>query len=273
MEVIEIIENPSEHHWSLLSVKSGLDPSCTFFSEMIQEVKDVYGESSIISMAEDLEATDTQISFDQTKIKNALKLGLPDPSVEGSKPQQLTNYRSEAAELLARKALVASYNILFPVAAQTVKGNANQPILGFDGWGLLEYSDGSFGLVLVQVKGSDENKRPPKVIDELLDESKKTKLQITSMVRALVTLIHLIKDEVLKRVLLKMIEEIGDQRLPPIIVAPVLIRGKLDSSFDDLIDLIKNALDFEPAKSRGATASIGQNLSEFGFELFTQARS
>lgn len=273
MEVIDVLEKPSEHHWSVLSVKSGLDETCAFFSEMIQEVKDVYGETSIISMVESLEAADTQISFDQTKIKNALKIGLPDPAVEGTKPKQLTNYRSEAAELLARKALVASYNILFPVAAQTVKGNANQPILGFDGWGVLEYVDGSFGLVLVQVKGSDENKSPPKVIQELLEESKNTKFQVPTMVRALVTLAHLLKDDGLKAVLIKMLEEIGDEKLPSIIVAPVLIRGNLASSFDDIVDLINGALDFEPAKSRGATASIGQSLSDFGFELFTKARS
>lgn len=273
MEVVELIERPSEHHWSVLTIKSGLDESCAFFSEMIQEVKDVYGETSIISMAEDIEAADMKISFDQSKIKNALKMGLPDPSVETSKPKQLTNYRSEAAELLARKALVASYNILFPVAAQTVKGNANQPILGFDGWGILKYVDGSFGLVLVQVKGSDENKSPPKVIQELLEESRNARFQKSTMVRALVTLAHLIKDEELKSVLLKMLEEIGDDKLPSIVVAPVLIRGKLESSLDDIVDLIDGALDYEPAKSRGATASIGQCLSDFGFELFTKARS
>jgi hypothetical protein len=76
-------------------------------------------------------------AFQLDNLIKALRSSLPNPDREGAKPEQLTNYRSETSEILARAALERVYNTATPPALHATKGNRNQPILGFDGWSVM----------------------------------------------------------------------------------------------------------------------------------------
>lgn len=272
MEVLEVLESPEKHLWAVMKIQCEIDITDSFFDEMVQYVKDVYGQSAIDRILADLLQADEDLEFDLGALTKAIQLRVPDPASEGKKPSQLTNYRSEAAELVARKALGTCYRVEFPVAAQLVKGNANQPILGFDGWGLFE-EDGNYSLVLIQVKGSEDTKSPPSVAEELISEGKKCTLDLSALGSALMTLVVLINDKALQLVILRMLEKLGNGSLPSIFIAPVIIRGNLEARISDLESLIENAESYLPAMSRGLTASLGVPLGDFGRTLFERARA
>lgn len=272
MQLIEKVERPPSHFWAVLSAKVDISTADSIFAELVQSVRDVYGEKQLTETAIKLTNSEQGIIFDVAAIQRAIRKGQPNPEAEGKKPTQLTNYRSEAAEIVARHALANTHDIFFPVAAQIVKGNANQPVLGFDGWGLLKHEEDNYSLVLVQVKGSDEGVRPPSVSKELINECKTNSLSADAISRALVSLFALLQCPKLQTIVFKMLETIGNDKMIPLIVAPVIVRGGITAHIDDLKTLIDSALEFNPAFSRGVTASIGVSLSQFGKVLFDEAR-
>jgi len=242
-----------------------------FFLHMVQLARDVYGEYLLSDLPEIDPAVEA--SFDLSAITRAVRSSLPDPEDEKTKPANLRNYRSEAAELVARKALGDSFGFIFPAAAQVAKGNASQPILGFDGWGMIELEDDSWAFVVIQVKGSDENKSPPGVIDELIGECKRAPNEPSKLARALVSILSLLKDGEIKTVVWRMLERLGKNKPLKLIVAPVVVRGKVEAAYSD-ISCFKEKIDATDLNHlNAATASIGIDLNSFGKALFEKARS
>lgn len=272
MQLVDKVESPPHHFWAVMTAKVDIATKDNIFAELVQCVRDVYGEQRLTDIALKLTNPEQGVAFDLDAITRAIRKGQPNPEAEGNKPVQLTNFRSEAAEIVARHALGKSHNIFFPVAAQMVKGNANQPVLGFDGWGLLQDDNGNYSLVLVQVKGSDENERPPSVSEALIAECKTASLNLNALGRALTSMATLLQCPSLQIIVFRMLETIGNDQMIPLIVAPVIIRGGVSAHIDDLKALIDSALEFNPAFSRGVSASIGISLSQFGKVLFEEAR-
>jgi hypothetical protein len=244
------------HLWSVVGCGCNLDDETdALVLGIIDDVRAAYGEERILNAAA-LEVDEDQASlFNPEPLRTAFRLGLPDPSEEGNKPLALTNYRSEAAEIVARRALKAAYSIDFPAAPQVTKPNPNQPVLGFDGWGIMVESTDAYALVLVQVKGTDEAKWPPKVTDELVKECKAVPKKPDRISRALATLITLVDTPSVKRALFRMLENLGNSLLPRLIVAPVVVRGKTTSKAEDLQPLRAASPEFSPAIARGVTLS------------------
>jgi len=242
-----------------------------FFMHMVQLARDVYGEY-LVSEIPDIEPSVAQ-SFDLSAITRAVRDSIPNPDDEETKPANLRNYRSEAAELVARKALGDSYGFLFPAAAQVVKGNASQPILGFDGWGMIELENDSWAFVVIQVKGSDEDKSPPGVVDELIVECKKAPVETDKLSRALVSILSLVNDEQIKSIIYRMLERLGQNKPLKLIVAPVVVRGKIQSAFSDIQCFAGEIEATEQSYLQAASASIGVELNTFGKALFEKARS
>src|SRR5690606_5588028 len=110
---------------------------------------------------------------------------LPNPQDEATKPKNLRTYRSETAEFFAREVLRMVSDVTTPPTLHACKGNALQPLLGYDGWGISGMAAGDPRLVLIQVKGSDEAKSPPAVVNELLEECSRIPLEHNKLCRAL----------------------------------------------------------------------------------------
>lgn len=242
-----------------------------FFAHMVEMARDVYGEY----LLSDLPEPDPSVasSFDLGAIQKAIREGMPDPDNEATKPENLRNYRSEAAELVARKALSDSYGFVYPAAAQVVKGNAVQPILGFDGWGLIELEEDSWAFVVIQVKGSDEDKSPPTVVSELIQECKMAPNEPPKLCRAITSILALVSDQEIKNVLLRMLEKLGQNKPLKLIVAPVVVRGKVHSCMDDIMCFADELTATENLSARASSTSIGVELATFGYQLFDKARS
>jgi hypothetical protein len=184
----------------------------------------------------------------------------------------LTNYRSETAEIVARIGLAQAHGVEFPSNPQEGKTNANQPVLGFDGWGLLKLTDGSTAFVLVQVKGTESADRPPREASILVDECLRVPKGINELCRALSILVLRLEGEE-QQAVLKMLEQLGRGELPSLVVAPVVVRGVLESDFADL-QPVRDACDnFSPAVVRGLAVSIGAELDQFGREVMARARA
>ena len=204
----------------------------------------------------------------------AIRAGMPDPESErgSGKPSHLRNYRSEAAELIAQEVLAKAYRIRFPASPQATKGNANQPVLGFDGWGLLDLDDGAVALVLVQVKASDHDRRPPDVAKVLVDECCRVPREPDKLCRALTAMLVLLDATDFKPRLLAMLQSLGLGSLPPLVVCPVIVRGTVAADMDDLATLRTAESRFEPARARGLCVSLGATLETFGHRVFSEAR-
>lgn len=242
-----------------------------FFLHMVQLARDVYGEYLLNELPEVDPAVED--SFDLSAITKAVRSSLPDPEDEEKKPANLRNYRSEAAELVARKALGDSFGFIFPAAAQVTKGNASQPILGFDGWGMIELEENSWAFVVIQVKGSDDSNSPPGVVDELISECKRAPNEPSKLTRALVSILALVRDEKIRTIVLRMLERLGQNKPLKLIVAPVIVRGKVGSNLSDISSL-KDEIDAtDSSHLNAASASIGIDLNTFGKSLFEKAGS
>lgn len=270
------VDTTTQHHWAVVrSACDLMDPADLLLIKTVEMVRNAYGESRITEQAERLMAAEIETgAFSVGHLITAVRDSLPDPSEEGSKKPWLTNYRSEAAEMVARGALASAYSMEFPVAPQQAKPNANQPILGFDGWGLLQIASAHKALVLIQVKGTDENKCPPGEAQKLATECINVPQEHSKISRALVTIFHLLPDDdTLKKDVLLMLEGMGSGNLPTITVAPVVVRGVTDPHVDDLKPVQDVVASLTPALARGATVSIGTNLTNFGHEVMTRART
>jgi hypothetical protein len=267
---IERLED-SPHSWAVAECSCNLaDLEDELLSTVAQAIRDSYGESDILGLA----APDPGVEqrFDLSAITAAFRMGLPDPSQEGRKPEQLTNYRSETTEVIARLGLAEAHHIEFPSNPQIGKPNANQPILGFDGWGFLRLGDGRIAFILVQVKATDSPECPPAEAAKLAVECTRVPRGVPSLCRALSILAVRLEGELLDTVL-AMMQEIGSGALPLIGVAPVVVRGVSSGCHDDLQPVYAACADFAPAFARGLVISVGADLSAVGVEAMNRARA
>lgn len=243
----------------------------------IELLRNSYGEDKILSLAESLTADgDLDLDFNTDSLVAAIRQSLPQPEAEGAKPIHLTNYRSEAAEVVARLALAELRPIVYPVHPQQGKANANQPILGFDGWGLLLEDPNPPVLGLLQVKATDEDKRPPGVANDLDAECRACVVGKDKLARALAVMTAALDpaDKVIAKALLGMLSALGDSALPPILVVPVVVRGTSSPSLDDLEPIRESAKlgAYSPAVAHGVSLGLGVNLNDFGKTVATRAR-
>jgi len=271
------------HHWCALECSNinQTDTDDILLDNIVRIVREAYGEDGIIEVARRVppvsESDDELVGRDwnTTAIRNAIRKGFPDPtiSVEANKPVGWRNYRSEAAEMVARAALAQVHSISFPVAPQVGKPNPNMPVLGFDGWGILT-NGAEYMFVLLQVKGTDDDQRPPQAADELIRECGKAPRDEAIICRAL-TVIACALDEnaPMFSVVLGFLEAIGDGKDIDIVVAPVIVRGLITAHLDDLSSIRDQRETYRPATARGLTVSISRDLTEFGYQVMTKARS
>lgn len=262
---------PGMHRWVVSRCTVDLaSKGDALLAAIVRRARQSYGEQFI----DNIPAIDgdTALRFNLSAIKAAIRAGMPEPAVEQGKPQALRNYRSEVAELIAQEVLAHAYQVQFPASPQATKGNANQPVLGFDGWGLLDLDDGTAALVLVQVKGSDHNQRPPDVAQVLVEECCRVPREPDKLCRALTAMLALLHTTAFAPKLLAMLETLGQDALPPLVVCPVIVRGAVAAHMDDLASLRAAESRFEPARVRGLCVSLGTPLEPFGHCVFTEAR-
>jgi hypothetical protein len=69
-----------------------------------------------------------------------------------------------------------------------------------------------------------------------------------------------------------MLEQLGQARLPRMLVAPVVVRGTTHCCIDDLMPVRVAASHYGPALGRGMVVSIGLPLADFGRVVMEKAR-
>jgi len=186
-------EVDGDHSWVVAHCECSLDDDGdALLKNVVEMVREAYGELKLRDIIERLEDADPSVTakFDTHAILAAVRRGMPNPATEMAtqKPAHLTNYRSEPCEVIAKHTLKLAFNIEFPVAPQRGKTNPNMPILGFDHWGALRTASGNHMLVLVQVKGTEEDESPPQVCNKLVEECKEVPNQADVICRALTIL-------------------------------------------------------------------------------------
>jgi hypothetical protein len=274
---VEALECDGEHRWAVVNCQCDLsDHSDPIIVETVNLIRKSYGENVVIEDAQAfiddglLEGT-----FDFLHLTTAIRMGMPDPEAEGNKPLPLTNYRSQSAEMLVKNVLAQVYNFQYPVAAQETTGNPNQPILGFDGWGIHKDPDSNYTLVLIQVKATDQNKRPPAQALELVDECKDIPKNPSAIARSLTTIAIILRspdNNLLKSAVMRMLETLGKKQLPNIMVAPAIVRGITTSDIEDLQPIRQAGVHYTPAIGRGLSVSLGVKLEDFGRTVMLKAR-
>ncbi|MGM5028327.1 hypothetical protein AB8B02_19050 [Tardiphaga sp. 862_B3_N4_1] len=250
-----------------------------FLEHTVTAIRDAYGEQEIRELAENAPlivppdpADSVANKFAVDHLMAAFRSSLPDPAAEGGKPAQMTNYRSETAELVARSALATVYQMATPPTLHATKGNRNQPILGFDGWSIMQMGT-ELALVLIQVKGSEDKSRPPGVAGELIVECGRAVIANTKLQGFLIACVLRCKDTEYSAPLMNMIIELTTNgKIANTILAPVIIRGAVEANEDDLTTLRAATPSFLHAKARGMSLSIGTELTEFGRTAMTRAR-
>lgn len=96
--------------------------------------------------------------------------------------------------MVAKAALAQTFDIQYPVAPQEASLNSNQPVLGFDSWGLSLTDPNDVALVLIQVKATDEKKWPPQEANRLVEECRMIVQDKSKLCRALCVLLRLLSD-------------------------------------------------------------------------------
>lgn len=264
------VEDDTPHRWIVATCKCNPDdPADTFVGTVVDAIRNSYGEDELVSMLTVDEGVEQR--FDLDAVKKAVRMGLPDPIKEKNKPAQLTNYRSETSEVIARCALTEGHGIAFPSNPQAGKTNANQPVLGFDGWGLLRL-DGTAVFVLVQVKGTEDPGCPPAEANVLAAECARVPVAIDELCRAL-TILALRLNGQDKADIVGMLQLLGRGELPQLAVAPVVVRGTKEGCFEDMRPIRLAVSTFLPAFALGAVVSIGATLVKVGKEAMTRARA
>ncbi|WP_157232304.1 hypothetical protein [Hyalangium minutum] len=260
---------PEAHRWA--AVTCGCKPDVTLEEDAAAMVRAAYGEQEFLAQLGQVDPS-VAADFDLSSIMKAFGRGLPDPKAEGDKPRRLSNFRAETAEVLAKAALADVYAIDFPISEQAGKQNANQPVLGFDGCGFVTIGN-STALVLVTVKGSDDANRPPAIAQELIKECTKAPKEPDKLCRTLTALLLRVKSAAVKASIIKMLELLGKAVLPKIVVAPVLVRGKISAHLDDLGSVMNAVANFSPATTYGLVLGVGITLGDFGHSVMLKARA
>jgi hypothetical protein len=273
--------DPGDHVWAVVKETCDLSHEADkFLLHAVSTIRDAYGEQELREMAENAPlitlpdpADGVAGTFVLDHLLSAFRASLPDPAAEGAKPAHLTNYRSETTELIARAALAAVYQFATPPALHATKGNRNQPILGFDGWSVMQMSDAAFALALIQVKGSEDKNRPPNIAAELVMECGQAVIAHEKLSGFLFACLLRCKGTEFEGALLKMIIELEETgRICNTILSPVIVRGVLEAHLDDLASLRGATSSFLHAKARGMTLSIGAGLTDFGRAAMNRAR-
>lgn len=245
----------------------------------VDAIRAAYGEQEIRDLAENeplLTVPDPAEGiggFETDHLVNAFRSSLPDPAAEGGKPAHLTNYRSETTEIIAREALSVVFDMATPPALHATKGNRNQPILGYDGWSVMNQSNGELALVLIQVKGTDDSGRPPSQAEKLIVECGKITTEVSKLKGFLVACALRCKGTEFCAPLLNMLVELEKhEKIANLMVAPVIIRGQVTADLEDLKSLRQATSMFGHAKARGMSLSIGVDLNDFGRRAMEAAR-
>lgn len=278
--VVDRIED-GDHHWAV--VMEQCDPSNPTDALLVltaQAIRNAYGEQELKEIADEAfllqlpEPADAVLSqFSLGDLLASFRGGLPNPEAEGNKPAQLSNYRSETAEILAREALSRVFNMITPPSLHAVKGNRNQPILGFDGWTLMALGCGNLALVLIQVKATDDKSRPPSEAAKLITECSKAPVDIEKLKGFVSACVIRCKGTPFDKILIKMLADLHrENSVKNIIVAPVIIRGVVEADHRDLSTLKSATEKFVGASTRGMSLSVGANLNDFGKMAMNMAR-
>lgn len=150
-----VTTDPDDHQWAVVLEACDIDAlDDGMLRHAVDAIRAAYGEQEIRDLAENeplLNIPDPAEgigAFETDHLIKAFRSSLPDPAAEGAKPVHLTNYRSETTEIIAREALNAVFGMATPPALHATKGNRNQPILGFDGWSVMNKSTGELALSL-----------------------------------------------------------------------------------------------------------------------------
>jgi hypothetical protein len=268
-------EEANGHAWVVVTAACDLaDLADPLITATVALVRKSYGEEKLLEKADTVLAVEiANGSFQIEHLLAAIRGGLPDPSTEGKKPVVLTNYRSQSAEMVAKIALSAAYEFVYPAAPQEGSTNPNQPVLGFDGWAIANGTGGSHVFVLIQVKGTEEVKCPPREAHTLAEECKRVPREPTKLSRALCLLLRCLKDaDPMCPPIFRMLEALGRGELPTMHVAPVVVRGISAAHMDDLRPIRQASPEFAPATARGAVMAIGVSLNEFGRIVMEKAR-
>lgn len=276
-----VTEDGDDHHWAVVIEACDIDDlNDGMLKHAVSAIRDAYGEAELKAMAAEAPLQDVPDAADGVggtfatdHLLRAFRTSLPNPDAEGNKPEHLKNYRAETAELLAREALNVVYEMATPPALHATKGNRNQPILGFDGWSVMDRSSGELALVLLQVKATDDEKRPPGEAAKLIVECGKVTTDIEKLKGFLIACTFRCKGTPFAAALMNMVVELETtSRIANTVVAPVLIRGLVVADLEDLTSLRGATGTFQHAKARGLTLSIGANLTAFGRKAMERAR-
>jgi hypothetical protein len=275
-----ITSDDDDHLWAVVLEACDLDVvDDGMLRHAVDAIRKAYGELEIRDLAENEpllsvpDPADGIGGFETDHLINAFRSSLPDPEAEGEKPTHLTNYRSETTEIIAREALSVVFDMATPPALHATKGNRNQPILGFDGWSVMNLSTGEVALVLIQVKGTDDTKRPPSQAEKLLVECGKATTEVGKLKGFLVACALRCKGTDFCEPLLNMLVELEKtSKVANLRVAPVIIRGLVAADIEDLKSLREAKTTFGHAKARGMSLSIGANLNDFGRKAMDAAR-
>lgn len=275
-----VTADPDDHQWAVVLEACDIDAlDDGMLRHAVDAIRAAYGEQEIRDLAENeplLNVPDPAEGiggFETDHLINAFRSSLPDPAAEGAKPVHLTNYRSETTEIIAREALSAVFGMATPPALHATKGNRNQPILGFDGWSVMNKSTGELALVLIQVKGTDDDKRPPGEAAKLIVECGKVTAEIEKLKGFLMACVLRCKDTQYSSPLLELVIELEKTgKIADLVVAPVIIRGLVDAHLDDLSTLRAATSGFGHAKARGMSLSLGAELGKFGRTAMDAAR-
>lgn len=272
--IIKEVIPDGDHLWTVMESPCLLtDNNDKLLTTTIDMVRDAYGETEILALPELQPDRAVAANFNLTAIQKAVRAGLPDPDSEGDKPTQLTNYRSETCEMLAKGAIQRAYGVLFLTAPQRGKTNANMPVLGFDNWGVAKEGT-RWALVIVQVKGTHDPTSPPKVAEDLCDECIRAVSKTDEICRTLTTLAMNLGDGPVREAVLHMLEAMGNDRLPLLYLVPAIIRGGNSSSVKTDFDTLRAASSaFRTAKARGLSLSVGVDLAAFGRLVMSRARA
>ncbi|HEY0013244.1 MAG TPA: hypothetical protein VGB79_10395 [Allosphingosinicella sp.] len=269
-----------DHQWAVVLEACDLEAlDDGMLRHAVDAIRAAYGEQEILDLAENeplLRVPDPAEgigNFETDHLIQAFRSSLPNPDAEGNKPAHLTNYRSETTEIIAREALSAVFDMATPPALHATKGNRNQPILGFDGWSVMNQSTGELALVLIQVKGTDDPDRPPSQAEKLIVECGEVTAKVEKLKGFLVACALRCKGTAFCAPLLNMLVELETTaKVANLVVAPVIIRGLVEADLDDLKSLREATGTFGHAKARGMSLSIGADLNKFGRKAMDSAR-
>lgn len=269
------------HQWAVVhetcDPENGDDP---FLQHVAKAIRRIYGEEKFREMAEGMSsipapADGVEANFQTERLMKMFRAGLPNPDKEGNKPEHLKNFRSETAEIIAREALSVVFGFATPPALHATKGNRNQPALGFDGWSLVANAEEQVSLVLIQVKATDDERRPPGEAAKLIKECAAAASDREKLNDYLCACVIRCEGTPLGQTLMKMMLELeSTERIERTIVSPVIIRGRISAEIEDMRSLRDAGTDtYLHAKAFGMSLSIGTELTSFGRLAMMKARS